>query len=116
MVGCLVVMSSDPILPPEAHAISQRLAESFNAEQVYLFGSYARGSAGPDSDLDFLVVVPESNKTRYQRAIEALGYIRGIRFPADIIVMTRAEWERDLEAVCSLASSVKREGRILNGN
>ncbi len=106
--------SADSLLP-EAYAISQRLAESFNAEQVYLFGSHARGSAGPDSDLDFLVVVPKSKKTRYQRAVEARGYIRDVSFPADVIVMTRSEWERDLTVVCSLASTVKREGRLING-
>ncbi len=102
-------------IPSAASDISRRLTEALSPDYVYLFGSYARDSAGPDSDLDFLVVVPESNKTRYQRAVEARGYLRGISFPADIIVMTRGEWERDLGAVCSLASTVKREGRLLSG-
>ncbi len=31
------------------------LAEKYKAEEVYLFGSYARGEADKDSDLDFLV-------------------------------------------------------------
>lgn len=103
-------------VPQEAYAIGRRLREGFAAEQVYLFGSHARGCAGPDSDLDFLVVVPQSAKSRYQRAVEALGFVRDIHFPKDIVVMTRAEWERDLEAVCSLASTVKREGRLLGAS
>ena len=102
-------------IPAEAYAIGDRLGKKFRADQVYLFGSYARRSAGPDSDLDFLVVVPESQKSRYQRAIEARGYIRGASLPIGVIVMTRAEWDRDLEAVCSLASTVKREGKMLSG-
>jgi predicted nucleotidyltransferase len=82
---------------------------------VYLFGSYARGDAGPDSDLDFLVVVPASDKSRYERAVEARGFLRGIWAPKDIIVLTRAEWESDLKVVCSLASTVRREGVRLDG-
>ena len=100
-------------LPAEARLIGQRLIEAFGADQVYLFGSHARGQAGPDSDLDFMVVVPSSRKTRYQRAVDALKFVRGLPGAKDIIVMTRAEWDRDLEAVCSLASTVKREGRLL---
>lgn len=102
-------------LPPEAEAISKRLMRGLDAEQVYLYGSYARGNAGPDSDLDFLVVVPGSKKTRYRRAVDALGLVSDVRFPADIIVLTRKEWERDLTVVCSLASTVRREGILLDG-
>lgn len=31
------------------------IAEKYHVDQVYLFGSYARGEANMDSDLDFLV-------------------------------------------------------------
>ena len=31
------------------------IAEKYQVDQIYLFGSYARGEAGTDSDLDFLV-------------------------------------------------------------
>ncbi len=101
-------------IPPEARVIGQRLQEALGAEQVYLFGSHARGSAGPDSDLDFLVVVAESTGTRYQRAVEARYAVDGIKFPSDIIVLTRAEWEWELRAPCSLSSTVAREGIALH--
>lgn len=86
------------------------LAEKMEAEAVWLFGSYARGDAGPDSDLDFLVVVPQSTKTRYERAVEAHRALGASPAPVDIIVFTQSEWDRDLEAVCSLGSTVLREG------
>lgn len=104
-------MKAGPI-PPEAHAIAGRL-RALNPEQIYLFGSYGRSEGGPDSDVDFLVVAPRSTKSRYQRAVEALGLVRDIHFPKDITVMTGGEWERDLDAACSLASTVRREGRPL---
>ena len=31
------------------------IAEKYHVQKIYLFGSYARGEAGIDSDLDFLV-------------------------------------------------------------
>jgi len=101
-------------LPVEARAIGRRLKEELAADYVYLFGSHARGAAGPDSDLDFLVVVPHSAKSRYERAVEARGLVRDIRFPKDIIVLTRADWERELKAPCSLSSTVLREGIALH--
>ncbi len=102
-------------LPSEARVIGRRLREALGADYVYLFGSHARGQAGPDSDLDFLVVVPKSEKSRYQRAVEARGFVRDVRVPKDIIVLTRADWERELKAPCSLSSTVLREGIALDG-
>jgi predicted nucleotidyltransferase len=102
-------------IPAEAQAIARRLAGRLKAEHIYLFSSYARGSAGPDSDLDFLVVVPQSDKSRYQRAVEGRHALDGLHFPSDVIVLTRAEWERELRAPCSLSSTVAREGIALHG-
>lgn len=101
-------------LPLEAQAIGRRLMDALAPDYIYLFGSYARGNAGPDSDLDFLVVVPRSDKSRYARAVEARGLVRGIRMPKDIIILTRAEWEKEIKAPCSLSSTVLREGIALH--
>ena len=38
--------------------ITRRLVEFYSPVRIYLFGSAARGDDGPDSDLDFLVVLP----------------------------------------------------------
>ena len=35
--------------------MTRRLVEFYRPVRIYLFGSEARGEAGPDSDLDFLV-------------------------------------------------------------
>jgi predicted nucleotidyltransferase len=104
-----IVIIIDHALPAEAYQIASRLRQ-MSPERIYVFGSYARGQAGPDSDLDFLVVVPDSGKTRYQRAVEARGLVRDIHVPKDIIVLTRAEWEKELKAPCSLSSTALREG------
>ena len=38
------------------------IAEKYHVQKIYLFGSYARGEAGIDSDLDFLVYGGEGFK------------------------------------------------------
>lgn len=36
-------------------ALVKPIAEKYNVDEIYLFGSYARNEADQDSDLDFLV-------------------------------------------------------------
>lgn len=101
-------------IPSQARIIGQRLAEALAPDRIYLFGSHARGEAGPDSDLDFLVVVPGSQKSRYERAVEARGLVRDVRMPKDVIILTREEWEKELKAPSSLSCTVLREGIALH--
>jgi predicted nucleotidyltransferase len=55
--------------------MTRRLVDFYHPVRIYLFGSEARGEAGPDSDLDFLVVVPDDTpefmKPREFRVAEA---------------------------------------------
>ena len=102
-------------LPEAARAIARRLGQALHPDAIYLFGSHARGNAGPDSDLDFMVVVPASPHTRYTRSVEARRLVGDIPAPKDIVVLTRQEWEADQRVVCSLASTVLREGIRLHG-
>ena len=39
----------------EINFFVKRVAEKYQIEEIYLFGSYARGEADENSDLDFLV-------------------------------------------------------------
>ncbi len=90
-----------------------RLIRAFEPEQVYLFGSQARGDAGPNSDFDILVVVKESPLAGYARDRLALRALRGLRIPVEAIVLTRAEFDRKRSVVCSLPATVEREGKLL---
>ena len=95
---------------------SEQLRKHLDPEAIWLFGSHARGDAGPDSDLDFLVVVAESAEPRYRRAQRAHGLLSRVAMPKDVIVMTRAEWDRERRVKVSLASTVLGEGRKLYGS
>lgn len=84
------------------------------AEEVWLFGSQARGNATPDSDIDVVAVVADSKESRYRRAVAAHGLLSDVKFPKDVIVLTRQEWEKELKVPSSLSSTVVREGILLS--
>ena len=92
---------------------SEQLRKHLNPEAIWLFGSHARGDAGPDSDLDFLVVVAESAEPRYRRAQRARAGLDPVTTPRDVLVLTRAEWDRACRVPVSLANTVLHEGKIL---
>jgi predicted nucleotidyltransferase len=73
---------------PALSEVVSRLVAAYQPESIYLFGSVARGDAGPDSDYDLLVVVPDDAPP--QRRQSRLGYaaLRGTGTAADVLVCT----------------------------
>ena len=51
--------------------IVDRLARGLQPDRIYLFGSQARGQADEGSDIDLLIVVPDSDLPRHR--LEALS-------------------------------------------
>lgn len=71
-------MSEDVLSFDEIRKLTAPIAKKHNAKNVYLFGSYAREEATPDSDLDFLVLggngfVPSSIFVMQQELSRASG-------------------------------------------
>jgi len=52
----------------ELARVIERLAEAFQPERIYVFGSQARGEATPNSDIDLLIVVAQSNEPAHRLA------------------------------------------------
>lgn len=92
---------------------TRRLVAEFQPERIYLFGSQARGDAGPDSDYDFVVLVRHPVARTHPLAVRGLRALRGLALTADVIVVEQGEFEAQSEAAASLPATVKREGRVL---
>lgn len=83
--------------------------------QVILFGSHARGDAGPNSDLDFLVIEP-SVENELEEALRLRRSLRGLMVPADVIVMRRDHAESSANVVGTLPHAAMTEGRVMSGD
>ena len=94
--------------------IAQRVAAAAcSPATVIVFGSYGRGDATEDSDLDLLVVEAEvpDHTAEYLRLREAVGLV-GIG--VDLLLLPQAEFERRRGWVSSPVYWAAREGRVLH--
>ena len=105
----------EPVIPnPQLAEVVRRLIEAYAPERVYLFGSSARGDAGPDSDYDLLLVVPDDAAPERRRAKLAYVSLWGTGTAVDVLVWTRSSFDRRLHLPTSLPATIIREGRLLH--
>jgi predicted nucleotidyltransferase len=96
--------------------ITARIVEAVDPESILLFGSWARGDAGADSDVDLIVVETEpfgSDRSRFRELARMGQALRRVRVPADILLYSRQEvdhWRRSPNHPIGRAF---REGRVL---
>jgi len=95
--------------------IVDRLARGLQPERIYLFGSQARGMADEKSDIDLLIVVPDSDLPRHQREAFSYDLLWGLPTPVDLIVLTRDEFQRASQVKTSLATRAQIEGQVVYG-
>ena len=72
----------------------RRIVKRFHPDRVILFGSHARGTAGPDSDVDLLVIMPVAGSK-------------------DIIVTTPEDFEWHKEIPGTIERPAAREGKVV---
>ena len=93
----------------------ERLKKEFQPEEIYLFGSHAWGTPSEDSDVDLMVIVPSSDERPIRRMQRAHRCLRGIGFAKDVLVNTRAEFDRYRHLSASLSHKIFQDGRKLYG-
>ena len=111
MLATLVV-TDNPQLSNTLRKMVKRLIERFDPEQIILFGSHARGTARPDSDLDLLVIMPVTGSKRAKQ-VELRVALREFDVPKDIIVATPDEVARRRNIVGTLIRPALCEGKVL---
>lgn len=93
--------------------IVRRIVAALQPEAIYLYGSHAYGHPHEDSDVDLLIVVRDSSLPPYRRAIEAYRALRGLFLPAEVKVVTHAEFDRRTQWLSSIERVVKEKGKVL---
>jgi uncharacterized protein len=86
-------------------AVLRRIVAEENPQRVILFGSRARGEAGPDSDYDLMVVLDDDvPETRLRRS-----YVEGVD-----VLRCRPSWLRDRAHIRgAFAATILREGQTI---
>ena len=90
-----------------------RIESKYHPEQVWLFGSRARGDARPTSDWDLVVVVPDDTEEQDLGPLVAWRLQRGSGVYADVIPCRASEFLSDCTTVNTLAYTVAREGVLI---
>jgi len=93
-------------------AFVDRVVAEFHPERVILFGSYARGCATEDSDVDLLVVMDCATHP----AVRAAEIRRRVRagFPMDLIVRSAESLRRRLAMGDPFAKEILDQGRVIH--
>lgn len=87
-----VTMTAPDIL----QEIKRRVAAVEPSAEVLLYGSFARGEQGPESDIDLLILLPEGERVSYDEGMRIKSPLYDLERHAGVIisplVYTRGEW------------------------
>lgn len=95
----------------DIQAFSEAVAREFEPKRIILFGSYARGDARRDSDVDLLVVLKYRGHP-VRKAAEILDRLNP-RFAVDLIIRSPVELERRLAQDDWFLQDALEEGEVL---
>jgi uncharacterized protein len=101
------------MIPSECiKVMTDRIIRECHPLKIILFGSHGREEAGPESDVDLLVVLPEVLNTR-QAAVAIRRLLGDLPVPKDIIVTTPAAIACRGDIVGTVLRPALREGKVL---
>jgi predicted nucleotidyltransferase len=90
------------------------IVDAAKPERVVLFGSYARGDATDDSDLDLLVIESEV-ADRAREMVRLRRLLRPLRLPVDVLVVSTDEVAAWSGQPGSALYWALREGAVVHG-
>jgi predicted nucleotidyltransferase len=91
--------------------LRDRITAECQPERIILFGSYAYGTPGVDSDVDILVIV-DHGESGPKKAAEILSRINP-RIPVDLVVRTGDEVKSRLQADDFFLAEIMNHGKVL---
>jgi uncharacterized protein len=99
-----------PLVPPE---LLDPVVAYFQPRRVILFGSLARGEAGPDSDIDLLVVLDDDAPREKLTSKAGVQARMPYRRPADVISCRDSTFRRLARIAGTLAYEANTAGTIV---
>ncbi|SDY88388.1 nucleotidyltransferase domain-containing protein [Tindallia californiensis] len=97
---------------PELEQIIRQIIEKYNPQDIYVFGSYAKGVVHRYSDIDLCLIVDVQNKRAFKRRLHLeIDYDVDL----DIVVYTPEQWQKYNDDPARFANIIDREGESLIG-
>ena len=90
----------------------RKIVRRFRPQRVILFGSYARGDADADSDVDLLVVMDVQGSTR-RKAVEIGVALRDVDVAKDVIVVRPGEYAWRKKMIGTIERPAEMEGKVM---
>jgi predicted nucleotidyltransferase len=92
--------------------VTRGIVQAFHPRKIILFGSRARGSPGPDSDIDLLVIM-DSSLPAGRRAAKIYRLLGARPFSLDVLVYTPKEIQERLARFDPFLEDIMKNGRVL---
>lgn len=108
----LIQQVASQVPEKDLREIVRRIVEVADPEKILLFGSAARGTMGPNSDLD-LLVIKRGDYHHITVAQEIYSGLEDIDYAVDVIVNTPEEVERYKDSVALVLYPATREGIVV---
>ena len=89
-----------------------RIVAAAQPSRVIVFGSYGRGDATEDSDLDLMVIAPEV-ENKYEEMIRLRQLVGSIETGVDLLVYSEAEIQERRDWCTSPIYWALREGKTM---
>ncbi|MCD4819062.1 MAG: nucleotidyltransferase domain-containing protein [Candidatus Cloacimonetes bacterium] len=86
-----------------------------NIEKLILFGSYAKGTATDESDLDFAIITQKKIKriTKLQILNQLWSDLAKENYEVDLVIKPLEDFDNEKNIIGSLAYTIQKSGRIL---
>jgi len=89
------------------------LQERADVLEIRLFGSLARGTAGPGSDADLFIVVRDGAPSFLDRIPALASYFAGVGIGCDVLVYTESEYRALVTRQDAFARAILNDGILL---
>ena len=99
----------------EIEEVKKRFVEMLKPKEIYLFGSFAKGTQNENSDLDFYIVMPDGTENKTDLLQKAYRSLRGLKRRSVDIVLEDVSTFRKRRVENTLERIVTKEGILVYG-
>ena len=92
---------------------ANRIALALKPKKIILFGSYARGDATENSDLDLMVIEPTTTKSEWDSMIKGRDAVGYMGTGVDVLVYDERTFEHRKDWCSSPIHCARLEGKVL---